>query len=259
MDLEAGVYSWDNTANERQMQALHGRCGIKRVRAVNIKDHEPKVLNYILDKACADFVLIMHSGIEILQDDFALKMYQFMLDTPNVGLVSPNREGEPPQPHARPRQWWYDGIAGMFYRDGVRFDEDFIFSQWADVDIGLEYRHQGFSVWRDPRVSVRYSFRDFGERSAFYHAYSARNKLLLDTKWYRVGRGNWKGVAAYNESVSERQRIPTQFELAWHRQRELEVFAGSVESELHWILTDGGKENPNLAWENPVVLGRRAQ
>ena len=254
-DVEAGVYSWDERANEVMARTLRERCGIEKVATLYMKAHEPQVLNAMLDRATADYVLIMHAGIEIMHDNFAQVMYDFMEETPDAGIISPNREGEPRQGGV-PGHWWYDGTAGLFRRCDIRFDTDFVFSQWADLDVGLEYQHQGFTVWRDPRISVRYDFRPFGSRSAFYHSYAARNKLLLDTKWYGVGREEWRGVDVYNAGVPPEGQIPSIFDLAWYGEEELKVFADSVELELHWILTGAGRENSNLAWKNPVVLAR---
>jgi len=252
-DVEAWVYSWDRLANGRMAKALQERCGVERVSTLCMKDHEPVVLNYALDHATASFVLIMHAGIKIVHDEFVEVMRDFLLRNPKAGLISPNREGEARHEGGVPRPWWYDGTAGLFRRCEIRFDEDFIFSQWNDVDVGLAYQAAGYTVWRDPRVSVDYRFRPFGERSAFYHAYAARNKLLLDSKWHRWGMGGWDGVDAYNESVAEERRIPTMYDLAWYGEEELRLFAESVEGELAWILPG---DNPNLVWENPVVLGK---
>lgn len=257
MELEAWVYSWDEEANQRMATVLRERCGVAKVRTLNMKAHEPQVLNAMLDAATNDYVLIMHAGIEVLHDNFVQVMYDFMVENPSAGLISPNREGEPYQPSLRPKAWWYDGVAGIFLRCGIRFDEEFLFSQWADLDVGLAYQGQGLTVWRDPRISVRYKFRDFGSRSAFYHAYSARNKVLLDLKWFQYGADSWQGVEEYNAGVPEEMRIPTMFDLATYRRQELEMFAESVALELHWFLIADGGQNPNLDWKNPCVLERR--
>jgi len=259
VNLEAWVYGWDEVANQHLATVLRERCGVDKVGTENMKAHEPQVLNAILDRATSDYVLIMHAGIEVLSYNFVELMYDFMVENPSAGLISPNREGEPYQPNLRPKKWWYDGVSGVFLRCGVRFDEEMIFSQWNDVGIGLEYQRQGLTVWRDQRVSVRYQFRDFGSRSDFYHSYAARNKLLLDTKWYLVGGDFWPGVEKYNASVPEEMRIPTMFDLATYRTQELEMFAESIETELHFFLCQDGGKNPNLTWENPVILERRGQ
>jgi hypothetical protein len=212
------------------------------------KDHEGLVWNYALDHSTASFTLICDSDIEILNPDFVFSMYTYIVQHSDVGLISCNREGEPQKQRAEVVEWYNDSPAPIFRNCGVRFDGDYLWTQFQDIDVGLEFNFAGYKVMRDQRVSINHEFGDFGAKSVFYHAYTATNRLTLAIKWYKVGRDDWKGKAAYNDSVLERLRIPTGFDLASYSQEQLQRLIDSVELELPWFCEDG---DPNAYWVRP--------
>ena len=251
MNLEAWVCSWDREANNRMADVLYERCEVPKVTTLCMKNHEGLVWNYALDHSEAPFVLICDSDIEVLYDDFVFVMYTYIVQHADVGLISCNREGEAKNPYGNVSDWWNDSPAPIFRNCGVRFDHDYLFTQVQDLDIGLEYCHRGFRVVRDRRVGINHEFAAWGQKSSFYGAYTATNKLLLSIKWGLVGRDNWQGKNAYNESVPPEKRIPSLFDLAGYGEQALRLFADSVETELPWLIQG---RDPNWDWVNPVVV-----
>jgi len=213
-------------------------------------NHEPRVWNTVLKMTKATFVHFLHCDVEIVHQEYLETMLNYISRHPEVGLIRPNREGEPRKPLASPFPKWFDGIAGVIRLETeVLCDEDFIFTQWFDLDLGYEIEWRGYRVLVDPRVSVFHPPRDYSKKPPFYHAYSARNKLLLDMKWHEIGRKKWYGLGIYNKKAPPERRIPTVYELAAMTTEELKRFTSSVNMELAEIV---GK-NPNEGWVNPVV------
>jgi len=197
----------------------------------------------------APFVLIMDSDIEIVSPDFVRVMYDYIASHDDVGIITPNREGESPNPRGQVVNWWYDGIAPIFRNTHqIRADQDYFFSQWWDVDLGEEAKRCGYRVVRDRRVSVNHGFADWKGKSAFYHAYAAVNRILLAFKWSKVGREAWHSKQAYNCQAPQCERIPTMYELSTYSTERLKLLAESVDGELPWFM-DGGDRNVN--WRRP--------
>ena len=250
MNLEAWVCSWNREGNERLAERLKRDCGVKKVTTLCVKAHEGEVWNRALNRSLNPYVLICDSDIEIIDTAFVRIMYNFISQHDDVGLISCNREGEKPNPRGAIVDWYNDSPAPIFRKvKGIRFDPDFLFTQVQDLDIGLEYQYHGYRVVRDRRTSINHEFADFGSKSSFYGAYTARNKLLLSIKWGLVGRDNWKGVEAYNKSVLDNKKIPTLFDLAGYNEEKLRIFADSVATELPWFIRG---RDPNWDWTNPV-------
>lgn len=255
MDVEVWVLGWDREAALAQCErAAKLAGGARRIRWLCRYDHEPAVQNYALEHCHAKYWHMLHPDVQIPHIDYLKVMYDYMEAHPDVGLIRPNREGEPRNMAAHPHPKYWDGIAPLYRIDaGARFDENFIFTQYQDLDFGYEVEYCGYQVLVDPRVSVNHPWSAYGEKSAFYYAYASRNHLLLDIKWRKVGRSNWKGARWYNAQVSFAERIPTMFELAGLSAGQLQAFSDSIETELWEFKKDTG----NLTWQNPVVMGRR--
>lgn len=252
MNLEAWVCSWDRDANQRLANILYEECKVPKVTCLVMKDHEAKVWNHALAHSEAPFTLICDSDIVILYPDYVKLMYDFISTHDDVGLISPNREGEPRNLGAQVVDWWNDSPSPIFRKGIVRFDyKSYLFTQYQDIDISLEYKHLGYRVVRDRRISINHGFADWSGKSSFYGGYAARNKLVFDTKWALVGKDKWEGVEAYNKTVPEERRIPTLFDLAGMSEQGLVDFAASVETELFWFF-EGGR--PNERWVNPVYV-----
>lgn len=255
-DIEIWVLGWDKKAVVRQCQQAAQLIGDdKRVFWLCRHDHEAAVQNEALDRCRAKYWHMLHTDVQIPHTEYLRVMYEYMEEHPKVGLIRPNREGEAAQMHLSPYPKYWDGIAPLYRMEvGAWFDEEFIFTSYQDLDFGYEVEYRGYEVLVDPRVSVNHPRTAYASKPSFYFAYCARNHLLLDVKWQRVGRAGWKGVEWYNEQVWEAGRIPTMFELASYSQDELKLFTDSVESELYEFI---GGWSRNLTWKNPVVEAKR--
>jgi len=163
-------------------------------------------------------------------------------------LISCNREGEKPNPRGAVVDWYNDSPAPIFRKvKGVRFDTDFIFTGWQDVDIGLQYEAHGYRVVRDRRTSINHEFADFGAKTTFYHVWNHRNKLLMDIKWH-IGHNDWKGVDAYNKTQPDEKKIPTLYDLAGFSEQQSKLFCESIETEMTRFIHG---DNPNHSWRRP--------
>ena len=255
MDVAIWILGWDKEAAVKQCELaakLVGDAG--RVHWLCMYDHEAKVQNVSLDRCKAKYWHMLHTDVQIPHFEYLQVMYDYMEAHPEVGLIRPNREGEPIQMHIQPLPKYWDGIAPLYRMSvGAQFDEDFIFTQYQDLDFGYEVAHRGYQVLADHRVSVNHPWTAYGSKSPYYWAYAARNHLLLDVKWRKVGRDNWQGVERYNGQVPLEERIPTMFELAGYFREQLKAFSDSVETEM-WEFK---KDTRNLGWENPNTGGKQ--
>jgi len=257
MDIEIWVLGWDKAAAVKQCERAAKLVGDdRRVHWLCRYDHEPAVQNYALEHCHSKYWHFLHTDVQIPHPHYLEEMYEYMEAHPGVGLIRPNREGERCNMAAHPHRKYWDGIAPLYRMSvGARFDEDFIFTQSQDLDFGYEVDYLGYQVLVDPRVSVNHSWTAYGAKPPFYFGYAARNHLLLDVKWRKVGRKDWKGLEWYNGQVSLGERIPTMFELAGYSREQLQMFSDSVETEMWEFKKDTG----NLTWQNPVVMERRAK
>jgi hypothetical protein len=253
--LKAAIISWDAEKARQFNIDLIVRFPVLQGNTLTVSgfDHEVKLLNYAIEYLAdsADYIWFLTPDLEFIYEDTVDTMVAWMDKHPDVGVLCPNREGEPRFFAGRiPYDKYLQDNTAIVYRTsvGARFDPEFIFTGWNDLDFGEEVMHRGYKVQIEPRVSVRKHPTKYGSWSAFRRAYNARNRLLLEAKWYWVGRGDWAGVDAYNRRCKPDCRIPTMFELAWWPEDVLNRFADSVNHEQPRILLKDGQGTGNENW-----------
>lgn len=172
-------------------------------------------MNEILDEAKTEIVYVLCAGIQIIKKDWFVGMFQYMQEHGNTGILYCWNDGH----QFNAGNPVYDNPVGtganlMIRKNlGVRMDEDFVLSQFEDQDFGREMQHRRYRVMFDQRVSVFHPPTDYSAQSLFCQAYSARNHLLLETKWREVGRKDWKGVAWWNKTNANTWRFPSEKDL----------------------------------------------
>lgn len=244
----AVMADWDNGAEE-YAEKLTKFCGVETL-VVPGYDHEPVVLNRAIEQADGDYVWFTDVDDTIIYPDTAHVLATFLDRYPQVGVACPHREGEPRGTN-QPYVWYLEDNTCTMYRKsvGARFDPDFFFTGWNDLDFGEEVKHLGFQVVKYGLISVQKSHTAYGSWSKFRSAYNARNRLLLEAKWYWVGIDKWVDVDYYNkEQAKAGQQIPTMFELAWWSEEKLDKFAASVDMEHPQIYQMDGKGPGNENW-----------
>jgi hypothetical protein len=245
--IQGFVPYWNDDATEFANH-ISRLCGI-RVNIISGFSHEAVVLNKMIDACQSDYLWFLQPDNEIIYEDTPHVLAEYLDKNPQVGVVQPDLNGEFPG-WRQPEKWYLRDSCCMMVRMGInsRFDTDFIFTGWGDLDFGNEVEWQGFEVHLSHNVSVRKGQTKYGDWSAFRQAYNARNRLLLEAKWYWVGRGKWAGVDVYNMACESDRRIPTMFELAWWGDKKLKRFAKSVNMEHPYILMKDDQGTGNLNW-----------
>lgn len=251
------IEAWVQSQNEKEARDyadyVQDFCGVPSHPICDL-GHESDVLNKAINLCQSDYVWFLTPDVELLYPETPMQAQEWMKCHPTVGVICPNREGEPRYVGGR---WPYDkyladNTAIIYCKEvGAYFDPDFMFAGWNDLDFGYEVEYRGFKVQVDPRTSVRKSFTAYGSWSSFRRAYNARNRLVLEAKWYWVGRDRWQGVEAYNETASRERRIPGLFELNWWSEERLEALTVSVNHEHPQIMLRGGNDPGNLDWRLP--------
>jgi hypothetical protein len=254
--VEAVIISWDRDKAHAMAEDVKALFAIQS-HIVCDQDHETALLNRGLDLASkAEYVWFLDPGLEFVHGDVLRLMVDWLDARPKVGLMVPNREAEPANDALKPFTHYLADGSAFLYRNSVqaRFDEEFIFTGWSDLDFGESVRDLGYVIQVDPRRSIHKRWTAYGDWSSFRRAYDARNRLLLEAKWYwsvdpshGILVRDWRGVEDWNERHPER-RIPTMFEMAWWGELAQNAFAESVYMEHPQILTVEGKGSGNENW-----------
>lgn len=248
MNFQTFVFHWNIDRSYQLANYYRDRLEVNPIQIIE-KDHETKILNHALDLCELDYAYFV-TDEEIIYPETVRWMAEWLDEHPDVGLIRPNIEGEPRnfggyEPYDK---YLSDGTSIIIRKStGVRFDEEFLFTGWSDLDIGEEMMHQGFKVQVDPRTSVLKQPTHYANFSTFRKGYNARNRLLLEAKWYWCGRDDWQGVDEWNKQ-NPIMAIPTIFELAWWSDQRLEDFAESVNMEHPQILIKDGQDSGNTDW-----------
>jgi len=251
--IEAWVQSQDREEAEEFARHVESFCNVQTYVMCDL-DHEPNVLNQCIDYCQSEFLWFLTPDVELIYPDTPRLMADWMKDHPTVGVLCPNREGEPPYTGGRwPFCKYLADNTAILYRTcvGARFDPEFIFAGWNDLDFGNEVVWRGYKVQVDPRISVKKRFTPYGEWSGFRRAVNARNRLVLEAKWYWGFRDKWQGVEHYNEKCPPEKRIPSMFELSWWSEERLNALTESVDHEHPQIRLRGGDDPGNLEWRLP--------
>lgn len=249
----ACVIDWDANRGRDFAFDIETKCGCP-VIIISDYNHETVLLNRAID-ICEhkfEYLWFLTSDLEIMYPETPHLMIDYMQRNPEVGAMMPNREGERyVGGHGPYKKYLEDGTALMYRMSvGARYDEELLFTGWSDLDFGGEIEKAGYEIWVDPRTCVNKHPTPYGSWSAFRIAYNARNRLILEAKWYWCGRGKWAGVESWNVNNPER-RIPTVFELAFWDEQRLERFAKSVNMEHPQILIKDGQDSGNINWRCP--------
>lgn len=251
MEIKPLIFHWNNQIALDYVDYIKQECDLDAL-VISMIDHETRVLNYGLDQCEGyDYAWLLTPDLIISYPETPYQMAEWLDEHPDVAVLIPNREGEPRnfggfEPYDK---YLADGTAMIFRLSiGIRFDEEFIFTGWSDLDFGNEVEYQGYKVQVDPRTSVIKRATPYGSWSSFRAAYNARNRLLLEAKWHWAGRDGWRGVENWNEQNPER-KIPSMFELAWYSETRLDKFAEGVNMEHPQILIKDGQDSGNVDWE----------
>jgi hypothetical protein len=249
-DVVAAVFGWGDCS--QYVEFVKDRFHIDAIHVQKL-DHEPRVLNHALSTISCRYIWILTPDVE-LYDPRTLNSLKEVLDGDDeIGVVAPNRERDPlVGGHTPYEKYLQDGTAILYRRSiGVLYDEEFIFTGWNDVDFGESIQAAGYKCYVDPRVAVAKTPTPYGSWTSFRGGYNARNRLLLEAKWWWVN--DWRGTKWFNETYPA-QRIPTQFELAWWDEQRLTRFAESVNMEHPQILIKDGQNSGNVGWSWEVFL-----
>ena len=248
--IQAFVPYWGDDATDFA-EYIQDFCDIS-VGIVRGFDHETSVLNQMIYYCDTDYLWFIHPDDKIIDRNTPHVLAEYLDDNPKVGAVLPDVSGE--QPYWRKPESWYlkDNTCTMYRMSvGAKFDKDFIFTGWNDLDFGEEIIWNSYEVHLPHNTSVLKGNTQYGSWSSFRSAYNARNRLLLEAKWYWVGRGKWDNVDVYNVTCDKDRCIPTMFELAWWSEETLNRFANSVNMEHPQILLKDGQGTGNENWRLP--------
>lgn len=256
------VTSWDVGANDRLANTFRA-WKYPHVETVCDKtNHESVTLNKII-RGARDrgfkYLALADADIRYDHEQTIRLMRDYLESHPASGVIRPWCQGENAgSNHDVTEKYIEDGTGWVFRLDmggwTPTFDEEFLGTGWSDMDIGMEIAHRGFKTMHDRRYPV---FHKAGgtTKNPFITAVGKRNKLILDFKWHKVGRDRWQGVEWYNSTVPDDEKIPTFFELMSWRTDDLERFQQSISPEHAQIFKKDVRENPNLIWHNPLLVG----
>lgn len=201
-DLVVYVTGWgDNESLARKIRDF----GVPHVFTFCDRYHgESENYNHCFREAEANgfnFILITDSDVDFRCSQTIPEMYKSISEHGDWGSIRPWRQGE----HAIPsghvfEKYMEDGTAAIWRLRVAYCDEEFLFTGWMDYDLGNEMQYHGYKNMNDRRYPVLHDMRGSNahSRSPILQALKKRNKLILDNKWWVVGRRDWRGVEAYN-------------------------------------------------------------
>ncbi len=264
-DLIVWISGWDAAGNKKLAEQLSLWGGIPHVHThCDFSKHEPENYNIcILESIQAGFkyILFADSDVEFIHQETIPKMYESITGNryPKMGSIRPWRKGEEAQPSFGLEEKYVDDNTAMMFRldMGVWFDEEFLFTGWSDYDVGLEIEYKGWKNYSDRRYPVKHYMdrSNAHSKSTCLLALKKRNKLILDYKWWMCGRDKWCGIELFNETLPLERRVPTMQQIVAMSDENQHLFSESVSPEHHNIWVKDGHEDPNLVWENPIIVG----
>ena len=252
--VEAWVIGWSENTEE-YAASVEKLCNVP-TRVLRLYNHETVALNRALNLCQSPYCWQLFSDDTIIYPETPHIMAEWMQSHPKVAVMCPNREGEPRYtPYREPYRKYLADNTAMLVRvlSGLRFDESFEFTGWSDLDFGLQAEWFGYEVHVETRVSMVKAHTAYGSWSSYRRAVGARNRLLLEAKWYWIGRAHWQGLTHYNESQANiGQHIPTIYELCCWSNDELDAFCNSVDHEHPIIRLQNGHNPGNREWAWPI-------
>lgn len=253
-NFQACNLDWDQKRGQGYLEAVMEKCECDGF-VISEFDHETVLLNKAIELCNRKYLWFLTTDLDIMYPDTPYLMVEWMEAHPEVGAMIPNRQGERFVGGRMPYKKYLEDNTAMMYRMsvGARFDEEFFLTGWSDLDFGESIEAAGFEVWVDPRTCVNKHPTLYGSWPTFRSAYNARNRLLLEAKWYWCGIENWKGVDVWNAANPDR-RIPTIYELAFWGEQTLIKFAESVNHEHPQILIKDGQDSGNTDWRFDAIL-----
>jgi hypothetical protein len=263
-DLIVWVMGWNKVGNEHLAHRLRTWGEVPHVETYcNYGAGEAQNYNYAIRTSEAQgygYILIVDADVEFIHPETIPEMYKWLTENPKAGSIRPWRKGEAAQSahYPPPVKYVDDGTAMMWrLRTGMYYDEEFQFTGWSDLDAGLELEHLGYLNYNDRRYPVMHDMTGSNSHvhSSALNALKKRNKLILDFKWFKVGREKWQGVEAYNDSVTVEYQIPTVNQIIAMPNESQEIFGQSISPEHHQIWVKDSHEDPNLVWMNPLIVG----
>jgi hypothetical protein len=254
----AVVAGWDIEAVKKQAQYLGDELGLNAMYYIKY-EYEAKVINEAIETckfyggSTAKYMWYVEPDVDVSRfPDTPGVMASYLDNNPSTALIRPNREGEDPISRVY-KKYLDDGTAWMFRLSSpVRWDPDFIYTGWGDLDFSnaIEHEHELPTLYELRSVVKR--FTSYGSWSTYRNAYGARNRLLLEAKWYWVGIEDWMGVDHYNaEIAAHHERIPGAIELAGWSEEMHNQFVASVDLEHPQIRIPQKGHPGNVGWHIP--------
>jgi hypothetical protein len=263
-DLAVWIIGWNEKGNEQLAERLRNWGGVPHVFTyTNYAEGESTNYNRCIrwsEENGFKYMMALDADVEVRYSETIPEMYKFLIITEKAGSIRPWRKGEEAQVSSYPPEEKYieDGTALMWrINTGIYWSEELPYTGWQDLEFGCEMTYHGYKHYNDRRYPVYHNMAGSNAHSvsSILQAIKKRNKLIHDVKWYAVGRGNWQGVEAYNASVPLEKRIPTVNQLMCYSNEDQERFQQSISPEHHQIWVKDNHANPNLCWENPIVVG----
>jgi hypothetical protein len=231
--------------------------------------HETENLNLTIDRTAErglKFWHMVNDDVEYRCVETIPAMYDYIRAYSDVGAIHPWTEGEIAEPNAMPYDAYLQDATGLLAKVDINgwmlhWDESFLFTGWADLDIGFEINRHGGRILNDRRYPVKHVLANTRKRGQkkFLLAMERRNRLILTAKWDVVGIDGWRGVNEYNKTVPPEKKIPSMFEIANYTTDEQDLFAHSVVYEHPPIYKMNGEVDPTLFWENPIITGHNVR
>lgn len=264
-DLAVWVSGWDAEGNERLASQLRS-WNIPHVFTwCNFEKHEPQNYNHCIDESVRmgyKYILISDSDVTYAHQETIPAMYDSIINIPQCGSIRPWRQGEKPEPDAKLDLKYVDDNTSMLMRldIGARYDEIYLFTGWSDLEIGMEIERLGYWNMSDRRWPVSHDptrSRSHNKSSAL-DALKKRNKLIHDWKWWGWGYDRWTnsgGLDGFNAEMPIEKRIPSMQQIIAYSNEDQKIWGDSICPEHHQIWVKDHRENPNLTWLNPLIVG----
>lgn len=264
-DLGIWVMGWDEDGVRKQVEKFQAQGYPNVFWWIDRNHHETVNMNRTIDKTAErglSLWSLVNDDVDYKYPETIPAMYDYLKARQEVGAIHPYTQGEPPSPSSQPYDAYLQDATGIIMRLNIngwlpQWDEEFLFTGWADLDIGDHIRRHGGLVINDPRYAVRHDLGNTRRRAkcSYLMAMERRNRLILSAKWWVVGINKWRGIEDYNKTLPRVKQIPTMFELATYTDEELEAMWRSVDFEHPNIRQMNGTIDPNDYWENPVLGG----
>lgn len=119
-------------------------------------------VNVGLERATSEYIAVLDDDV-FVTEGWLESLTDVLESNPEVGMVGPKMHGTYTGLNAQIEDGYvgeWPTLAGgcvLFRNIGLKWDERFVGSQWADTDWCKQYKHAGYKVFADGRVSVEHN------------------------------------------------------------------------------------------------------